>query len=102
MQLDLYTPIAISNALRILAGLKTAENFNLLRCSIAHLYIYSIMTTAFLEGVIWQLTVSAPSARQRGGGNQKSDEILRKNQKIENLKNFQRGKFYFVATPQTL
>ena len=32
--------------------------------SIGHLYIYLIMTTAFLEGVIWQLTVSAPSARQ--------------------------------------
>ena len=31
--------------------------------SLGDLYIYLIMTTAFLEGVIWQLTVSAPSAR---------------------------------------
>ena len=27
------------------------------------IYIYSIITTAFLEGVIWQISVSAPSAR---------------------------------------
>ena len=62
-ELGISTWISISNALRILARLKTSDRPNLLSSSIGHLYVYSIMTTAFLEGVIWQLTVSAPSAR---------------------------------------
>ena len=36
------------------------------------------------------------------GGNQKSDENVRKNRKIENLKNFENYKFYFVAIPWIL
>ena len=50
--------------LRNLAGLGTRVANYLPSNSLGDLYIYLIMTTAFLEGVIWQISVSAPSARQ--------------------------------------
>ena len=49
--------------LRNLGGLEMFVPAYLLWHSPGDLYIYLVMTTAFLEGVIWQISVSAPSAR---------------------------------------
>ena len=50
--------------LRNLGGLEMSVAAYLLWHSLDDLYIYIVMTTAFLEGVIWQISVSAPSARK--------------------------------------
>ena len=62
-ELDFCGSTSISNAVRNSGGLKTSVPAQLLRIRSDDLYIYSIITTAFLEGVIWQISVSAPSAR---------------------------------------
>ena len=49
--------------LRNLGGLEMSVPAYLLWHSPGDLYIYIVITTAFLEGVIWQISVSAPSAR---------------------------------------
>ena len=63
-ELDFCGSTSISNAVRNSGGLKTSVPAQLLWNRSDDLYIYLIITTAFLEGVIWQISVSAPSARK--------------------------------------